>query len=90
MESARDKRTGEKVDAEELWLLDIVDTSGYVCWGCGIEMYPSAWQKGSKKRPSFNKMPGKNTSTAMLMLRALLLSRARRKASAISWTVHRV
>ena len=24
-----------------------------------IEMYPSAWQKGSKKRPSFNKMPGK-------------------------------
>ena len=59
MESARDKRTGEKVDAEELWLLDIVDTSGYVCWGCGIEMYPSAWQKGSKKRPSFNKMPGK-------------------------------
>ncbi|MBS9427633.1 MULTISPECIES: hypothetical protein [Photorhabdus] len=59
MESARDKRTGKKVDAEELWLLDIVDTSGYVCWGCGIEMYPSAWQKGSKKRPSFNKMPGK-------------------------------
>lgn len=59
MESARDKRTGEKVDAEELWLLDVVDTSGYICWGCGIEMYPSAWQKGSKKRPSFNKMPGK-------------------------------
>lgn len=59
MESARDKRTGEKVDAEELWLLDNVDTSGYVCWGCGIEMYPSAWQKGCKKRPSFNKMPGK-------------------------------
>ena len=59
MESARDKHTGEKVDAEELWLLDIVDTSGYVCWGCGIEMYPSAWKKGSKKRPSFSKMPGK-------------------------------
>lgn len=57
MESARDKRTGEKVEAEDLWLLDDVDTSGYVCWGCGIEMYPSAWQKGSKKRPSFNKMP---------------------------------
>lgn len=59
MESARDKRTGEKVEAEDLWLLDDVDTSGYVCWGCEIEMYPSAWQKGSKKRPSFNKMPGK-------------------------------
>ncbi|EDI0007562.1 hypothetical protein CC633_14610 [Salmonella enterica subsp. enterica serovar Enteritidis] len=59
MESARDKRTGEIVEAEDLWLLDNVDTEGYVCWGCGIEMYPSAWQKGSKKRPSFNKMPGK-------------------------------
>ncbi|MBK5073627.1 hypothetical protein I2492_09935 [Budviciaceae bacterium CWB-B4] len=59
MESARDKRTGEKVEAEDLWLLDDIDTSGYVCWGCGIEMYPSAWQKGSKKRSSFNKMPGK-------------------------------
>lgn len=59
MESARDKRTGEIVEAEDLWLLEDVDTSGYVCWGCGIEMYPSAWQKGSKKRPSFNKMPGK-------------------------------
>ncbi len=59
MESARDKRTGEIVEAEDLWLLDSVDTEGYVCWGCGIEMYPSAWQKGSKKRPSFNKMPGK-------------------------------
>lgn len=59
MESARNKHTGEKVEAEDLWLLDDIDTSGYVCWGCGIEMYPSAWQKGSKKRPSFNKMPGK-------------------------------
>lgn len=59
MESARDKRTGEIVEAEDLWLLDNVDTEGYVCWGCKIEMYPSAWQKGSKKRPSFNKMPGK-------------------------------
>ncbi|MCP9269794.1 hypothetical protein M5U04_17330 [Xenorhabdus sp. XENO-1] len=59
MESARDKHTGEKVEAEDLWLLDNVNTSGYVCWGCGIEMYPSAWQKDRKKRPSFNKMPGK-------------------------------
>ncbi|EOD2837384.1 hypothetical protein [Raoultella ornithinolytica] len=59
MESARDKYTSEIIEAEDLWLLDVVDTNGYVCWGCGIEMYPSAWQKGSKKRPSFNKMPGK-------------------------------
>lgn len=38
MESARDKCTGEKVEAEDLWSLDDVDTSGYVCWGCGIEI----------------------------------------------------
>ncbi|GKV76949.1 hypothetical protein PEC106568_21230 [Pectobacterium carotovorum subsp. carotovorum] len=38
MGSARDKRTREIVEAEDLWLLDSVDTEGYVCWGCGIEM----------------------------------------------------
>lgn len=59
MESARDKHTGEIVEAESLWLLDSVDTDGYECWGCGIDMYPSSWQKSSKKRPSFNKKPGK-------------------------------
>ncbi len=30
MESARDKRTREIVEAENLWLLDSVDTEGYV------------------------------------------------------------
>ncbi len=60
MESAREKLTGEIVEAEMLWLLDDVDKYGYVCWGCGIDMYPSSWMKNSKKRPSFNKYPGKN------------------------------
>lgn len=57
MESARDKTTNEIVEAEDLWLLDKVDTGGYVCWGCGIDMYPSSWKKENKKRPSFNKKP---------------------------------
>lgn len=87
MESARNKYTSEIIEAEDLWLLDVVDTNGYVCWGCGIEMYPSAWQKGSKKRPSFNKMPGKehlekSILTVMQMLKAQWLSRDRKKASA--------
>ncbi|WP_438794559.1 hypothetical protein [Salmonella sp. NW1203] len=30
MESARDKHTREIVEAEDLWLLDSVDTEGYV------------------------------------------------------------
>lgn len=29
MESARDKRTGEIVEAEDLWLLDSVDTEDH-------------------------------------------------------------
>lgn len=55
MESARDKRTGEKVEAEDLWLLDSVDTEGYVCWGCGITMHPAAWEKDKKVRAYFKK-----------------------------------
>lgn len=55
MESARDKRTREIVEAEDLWLLDSVDTEGYVCWGCGITMYPAAWEKDKKVRAYFKK-----------------------------------
>ena len=59
MESARDKCSGEIIEAEVLWMLESVDTNGYECWGCGIDMYPSSWKKEHKKRPSFNKKPGK-------------------------------
>lgn len=38
MESARDKYTSEIIGAEDFWLVDILDTNGYVCWECGIEM----------------------------------------------------
>lgn len=55
MESARDKRTREIVEAEDLWLLDSVDTEGYVCWGCGITMHPAAWEKDKKVRAYFKK-----------------------------------
>ena len=55
MESARDKRTHEIVEAEDLWLLDSVDTEGYVCWGCGITMHPAAWEKDKKVRAYFKK-----------------------------------
>ncbi|BBV03744.1 TPA: hypothetical protein ACS78B_000407 [Providencia alcalifaciens] len=55
MESARDKCTREIVEAEDLWLLDNVDTEGYVCWGCGITMHPAAWEKDKKVRAYFKK-----------------------------------
>ncbi|MCX2192007.1 hypothetical protein LD112_04270 [Pantoea agglomerans] len=53
MESARDKNTREIVEAEDLWLLDSVDTEGYVCWGCGITMHPAAWEKDKKSQSLF-------------------------------------
>ncbi|KYP88388.1 hypothetical protein WB67_01045 [bacteria symbiont BFo2 of Frankliniella occidentalis] len=55
MESARDRRTRDIVEAEDLWLLDSVDTEGYMCWGCGITMYPAAWEKDKKVRAYFKK-----------------------------------
>lgn len=55
MESARDKHTGEIVEAENLWMLDDVDTDGYECWGCGITMQPAAWEKDKKVRAYFKK-----------------------------------
>ncbi|WP_036770768.1 hypothetical protein [Photorhabdus australis] len=58
MESARDKRTGEIVEAEDLWLLDSVDIEGYVCWACGITMQPAAWEKDKKVRAYFKKKRG--------------------------------
>lgn len=57
MESARDKHTRKIVEAEDLWLLDSVDTEGYVCWGCGITMHPAAWEKDKKVRAYFKKKP---------------------------------
>jgi hypothetical protein len=71
MESARDKRTGEIVEAEDLWLLDSVDTEGYVCWGCGITMYPAAWEKDKKVRAYFKRNAISNiVMNVMLMLKA--------------------
>lgn len=55
MESARDKRTRDIVEAEDLWQLDSVDIEGYVCWGCGITMHPAAWEKDKKVRAYFKK-----------------------------------
>lgn len=57
MESARDRHTREIVEAEDLWLLDCVDTKGYECWGCGITMQPAAWEKDKKVRAYFKKKP---------------------------------
>lgn len=58
MDSARDKKTKQIVYIDQLQHSDKIDTKNYMCWGCGIDVYPSSWRKENKKRPSFNRMPG--------------------------------
>lgn len=60
MQSARDRLTGELVEAETLWKLEYVDPKGYECWGCGIDMSPNSWKKENKKRPYFSKYPNQS------------------------------
>lgn len=54
METAREKATGEIVEAEALWQLQNVNPRGYECWGCGIELFPASYQPHNKKRPYFS------------------------------------
>jgi hypothetical protein len=54
MDSARDRITGEIVEAEQLWLLDVVDKNGYVCRGCDIKVIPASYDRENNLvRPYF-------------------------------------
>lgn len=59
MESARNKYTGEMVEGEDLWMLPEVDTYGYECGGCGIQVFPASYDQSNLQRPHFRK--AKNT-----------------------------
>ncbi|RPD83950.1 hypothetical protein EGK75_11870 [Neisseria weixii] len=54
MESAIDKHTGKIIDAEQLWELDFVDSYGYLCRGCHIQVTPCSFRAENKKRPYFS------------------------------------
>ncbi len=58
MESARDKCTGEIVDAEQLWIIDPVDPLGYECRGCGASVTPCSYRPENKVRPYFSAKDG--------------------------------
>lgn len=60
MESARDKRTGEIVDAEQLWIINPVDPLGYECRGCGAPVTPCSYRPENKVRPYFSAKDGHN------------------------------
>ena len=55
MDTARDKRTLKRVDAEELWLITSVDQDGYICIGCRLKATPCSYNrvKKNQKRPYF-------------------------------------
>jgi hypothetical protein len=57
MDSAKDKYTGQVVDGEQLWLINVVDKDGYVCRGCGVLVNPVSFEKGLKTRPHFREYP---------------------------------
>lgn len=54
MDKARDKMTGEIVDAEQLWLATSVDKSRYSCPGCGTQVLPAAYGPDCKVKPYFS------------------------------------
>lgn len=60
MESARDKHTGEIVDAEQLWIINPVDPLGYECRGCGAQATPCSYRPENKVRPYFSAKDGHN------------------------------
>lgn len=58
MDSAQDKITGEIVEAEQLWLIPVVDKDRYVCRGCGIKLTPAAYRPENVVRPYFTARDG--------------------------------
>lgn len=60
MDSARDKRTGEIVEAEQLWIINPVDSLGYECRGCGAQVTPCSYLLEHKVRPYFSAKAGHN------------------------------
>lgn len=55
MDNARDIRTGQIVDAEDLLDLDVVDKDAYECATCGIRLVPCSYEPTNKRRPYFSR-----------------------------------
>lgn len=58
MDTARDARTFELIEAEELWNMLTVDSNAYICRGCAQQVFPASYDKAiNKKRPYFKLGP---------------------------------
>lgn len=78
MDNARDKRTGDIVDAEQLWDFESVDKNAYQCPGCGIQVFPASYRKNiNKKRPYFTPMDNKHAQMCGVDGIEKLVSRAK-------------
>ncbi|MDQ1918826.1 hypothetical protein [Massilia pseudoviolaceinigra] len=54
MDVARNLHTGELVEAEELWNMDVVEKDAYVCRGCATRVFPASYDPAvNKRRPYF-------------------------------------
>jgi hypothetical protein len=54
MDVARNRHSGELVEAEELWEMDVVDKEAWVCRGCPTQVYPASYDAAvNKRRPYF-------------------------------------
>lgn len=58
MESARSRKTGKIIEAEELWNISSVDPLGYKCRGCGVLVTPCSYKPENKVRPYFRAVDG--------------------------------
>lgn len=56
MDSAIDRYTGHIVDGEQLWYINPVDKTGYLCRGCKAMVNPVSFEKHHKVRPHFKEL----------------------------------
>lgn len=77
MDSARDKITGEIIDAEQLWLIDPVDKSRYVCRGCNLPVIPASYRPENIPRPYFTKGKAPHSEGCDVDGQAILVERAK-------------
>jgi len=78
LESARDKQTGDIVDAEQLWIIDPVDPLGYECRGCSAPVTPCSYRPENKVRPYFRAIDG-HSADCIIEGEIELVKRARKQ-----------
>lgn len=54
MDVARNRHSGELVEAEQLWDMEVVDREAWICRSCPTQVYPASYDAAvNKRRPYF-------------------------------------